>query len=217
MSLPYEFDIQLPENYNESLLYPVLFLLHGIGSHERNMLPLTHAVRDHYIIISVRGDLPQGHGFAYYYIKGLGNPDREGFDRAVQQLQDFIEQVTAKYPVDPKRRYVIGFSQGAILAMTLSITMGEKLKGIVALNGYIPQFVKKEYLHAPQETVSVYISHGDRDPVFPLHHGEDNAAYFTQHQGNVTYRVYQAGHEITEEIQSSFLEWLNQDAMIISR
>ncbi|BCG59104.1 hypothetical protein [Paenibacillus sp. URB8-2] len=42
------------------------------------------------------------------------------FDRAVGLLEQFIEFASEKYAVDPARRYVMGFSQGAILAMTLA-------------------------------------------------------------------------------------------------
>ncbi|MFD2880694.1 alpha/beta hydrolase [Paenibacillus rhizoplanae] len=98
-----------------------------------------------FIIIGVRGNLPLGTGYQYYDLKGLGNPIREMFDQAVSDLEAFIHYATQQYPVDPDRRYLLGFSQGAILSMTLALTMGEQLKGIVALNGYIPDFVKMEY------------------------------------------------------------------------
>lgn len=62
----------------------------------------------------------RGQGYQYYKLKSLGNPVREMFDRAVGLLEQFIEFASEKYAVDPARRYVMGFSQGAILAMTLA-------------------------------------------------------------------------------------------------
>jgi len=44
--------------------------------------------------------------------------------------------------------------------MTLALTLGNKIKGIVALSGYVPKFVKEEYPIKPIDEVSVYISHG---------------------------------------------------------
>ncbi|MBP1174146.1 putative esterase [Paenibacillus sp. PvR133] len=49
----------------------------------------------------------------------------------------------------------LGFSQGAILSMLLALTLGNQLKGIVALNGYVPDFVKTEYTLQSTENVSV--------------------------------------------------------------
>lgn len=39
------------------------------------------------------------------------------FDQAVQQLEVFIHYATKKYPIDANKRYLLGFSQGAILSM----------------------------------------------------------------------------------------------------
>jgi phospholipase/carboxylesterase len=111
-------------------------------------------------------------------LKSLGNPIREMFDEAVKQLEAFIHYGTEKYPIDPGKRYLLGFSQGAILSMTLALTMGEQLKGIVALNGYVPDFVKTEYPLLSVKDVSVFLSHGEYDSVFPVRIGHETAAYF---------------------------------------
>ena len=73
---------------------------------------------------------------------------------------------------------MLGFSQGAILSMTLALTMGDQLKGIVALNGYVPEFVKTDYRLRSIEGRIVFISHGEFDSVFPVRIGHETAAYF---------------------------------------
>ena len=43
--------------------------------------------------------------------------------------------------------------------MTLGLTLGNKIKGIVALSGYIPAFVKEEYEIKPvDQVISIYFS-----------------------------------------------------------
>ncbi|GGF93119.1 alpha/beta hydrolase [Paenibacillus abyssi] len=213
MSTPYIYDVQLPEHYDPAVKYPTVFALHGLGSNEHNMIGLLGGLKSDFIVISLRGHLTQGSGYAYFHIKSIGNPVRELFDQSMQRLEDFINYATGKYAVDPGRRYLLGFSQGAILSMSLALLMGEKIKGIVALNGYIPAFVKSEYKIQPVKDLSVFISHGEVDPIFPKQLGDANYAYFREASNHVTYKTYPTGHEVSFDNKRDFTLWLQQDAI----
>ncbi|AZN38784.1 alpha/beta hydrolase [Paenibacillus albus] len=215
MTIPaYEYDIQLPANMDADKRYPVIFTLHGKGSNERNMFGLVEPLAGEFIIIGIRGNLTLGAGFQYYELRSLGNPIREMFDQAIRQLEQFIHYATEKYPIDAARRYLLGFSQGAILSMSLALTMGDQLKGIVALNGYVPEFVKTEYPLKSVTDVSVFISHGEFDGVFPVRIGHETAKYFEPLTDRLTFKLYRADHSVTEENQRDFVQWLKTDAAV---
>ncbi|MNI11070.1 Carboxylesterase 2 [compost metagenome] len=129
-------------------------------------------------------------------------------------MEAFIQYATDKYPVDSKRRYLLGFSQGAILSMTLALTMGGQIKGIVALNGYVPEFVKMEYPLKTVTDVSVFISHGEYDSVFPIRIGQETAAYFQNQTPRCTFNTYPIGHGVSEENQRDLVNWMNRDAAV---
>jgi len=206
----YEYDIHLPPNAEAGKTYPVLFTLHGKGSNERNMFDLASPLADEFVIIGIRGNLRLGAGFQYYELISLGNPVREQFDKAVGQLERFIQYATEKYPIDPNRRYLLGFSQGAILSMALALTMGDRLKGIVALNGYVPDFVKTEYRLSEIGKVNVWISHGQYDSVFPIRIGEETAAYFEPLTERLTFRTYPSDHGVTEDNRRDLINWIKE-------
>lgn len=212
MNPVYEYDVHLPAEMNPAKTYPVVFTLHGKGSHERNMFGFVAPLTDDFIIIGIRGNLPLGAGYQYYDLKSLGNPIREMFDEAVKRLDAFIEYATDRYPIDPGKRYLLGFSQGAILSMTLALTMGNRLKGIVALNGYVPDFVKTEYPLRSVDDVSVFVSHGEYDSVFPVRIGHETAAYFKDLAPRLAFRLYPTDHGVSEENQHDVLNWLKKDA-----
>lgn len=212
MNTSFTYEVRLPSNYDTDQPYPVIFALHGMGSDEQDMLRLMEPLQSDFIIVAVRGPLVQGSGYAYFQIKSIGNPVRELFDASVQGLQQLIGDLSSEYAIDPTRRYIAGFSQGAIMAMTLSLIMGDAIKGIVAMSGYIPQFVKDEYPIDPGTSLSVFISHGDQDHMFPLQLGEDNANYFRKHARSVTYVPYSGGHHVTAELYDQFQLWLRSDA-----
>lgn len=217
MNAAYHYDIHLPAQMEAGKTYPVIFTLHGKGSNESNMYGLVEPLKEQFIIIGIRGNLRLGTGYQYYELKSLGNPVRELFDQAVEQLEAFIEEASAEYPIDPNRRYLLGFSQGAILAMTLALTLGDRLKGIVALNGYVPGFVKEQYMLQNVEQVAFYISHGEFDSIFPIAIGYDNDAYFRSLTPKLTFKTYQSDHGVTEENQRDFLQWLQEDASLLNK
>nr|WP_090575658.1 alpha/beta hydrolase-fold protein [Paenibacillus sp. OV219] len=210
----YDYDIRFPANMDANKRYPVIFTLHGKGSNERNMFGLVEPLVEAFIIVGIRGNLTLGAGFQYYELRSLGNPIREIFDQAIQQLEAFVQYVTEKYPIDAARRYLLGFSQGAILSMTLALTMGEQLKGIVALNGYVPEFVKTEYPLKSVTNVSMFISHGEFDGVFPVRIGHETAKYFEPITSRLTFKLYPIDHAVSEENQRDFVKWLRADAAV---
>jgi len=209
----YAYQIHLPEGMEPGMKYPALFTLHGKGSNEGNMIGLTSPLEDRFITIHIRGDLLLGAGYQYYELKSLGNPLRESFDRSVEQLEAFIAYASEQYPVDTERRYLLGFSQGAILSLTLAHTMGSALRGIVALNGYIPQFVKTEYNVQSMRDVSVFVSHGEFDSVFPIRIGHETAQYMGSVTSRLTFKTYPADHGVTPENMADYVSWLKQDAL----
>jgi phospholipase/carboxylesterase len=211
MNPAYYYDIHLPANMDPNIKYPAIFTLHGKGSNEKDMFGLVTPVVDDFIIIGIRGNLTRGAGYQYYELKSLGNPIREMYDQAVVQLEAFIHYATEKYPIDAGKRYLVGFSQGAILSMTLALTLGDQVKGIVALNGYVPDFVKSEYALKSVEDVSVFISHGEFDSVFPVRIGHETASFFEKQTSRLTFKTYPTHHEVSAANKSDFLNWLIQD------
>jgi phospholipase/carboxylesterase len=212
MSIDYIYDIKLPDGYNPEMKYPVIFALHGLGSNEQDMMGLLGELNSDFIVIGIRGHLPQGSGYAYFHIKSIGNPIREQFDQTMQELERCIEYTTTQYAIDPARRYLLGFSQGAVLSMSLALVMGERMKGIVALNGYIPSFVKDEYKIQSVKKLSVFISHGEHDPVFPKRLGDDNNEFFRQVSNYVTYKTYPSAHGVSLDNKKDFTLWIRQDS-----
>lgn len=212
MNPAYTYEIHFPAKLEQGKTYPAIFTFHGKGSNEQDINGLVAPLSEDFLIIGVRGNLPLGGGYQYYELKSLGNPIREMFDQAVQDIEAFIHYATAKYPIDPDRRYLVGFSQGAILSMSVALTMGEQLKGIVALNGYVPEFVKTEYSLKNIKGMSLFVSHGEYDSVFPVRIGHETAAYLQQQSAHVTFKLYPIGHGVSEENQRDFLQWLTKDA-----
>ncbi|MED1951977.1 esterase [Brevibacillus centrosporus] len=208
MNAPMIYELQRPKTIDPNKKYPALFVMHGIGSNEQNMLSLVHGMEEQFFIFSIRGHLPQPPGYAFFTIQGYGKPHREVFDQAIGKLTSFIEYATEQYPVEQSQLYLLGFSQGAILSLTLGLTLGDRIKGIVALSGYIPGFVKEEYGKQSVDHMSLFISHGEMDQVLPYEWGVANHEYYQGLGASVTFKSYQDGHTVSIQNLHDFQQWL---------
>ena len=205
------YELRKPKQVDPDQTYPVLFLMHGIGSNEQNMLSLVDGLEESFYVFSIRGQLSQPPGYAFFTIEGYGKPHREVFDDGVNKLTSFIDYACEQYPLDVSRVYLLGFSQGAILAMTLGLTLGNRIKGIVALSGYIPAFVKEEYKLKNVEQLSLFISHGEMDQILPFEWGKANNELFNELGADVTFKTYPEGHTVSHQNHKDFTNWLLSD------
>ena len=208
MSSPMTYELRRPKQVDPNKSYPVLFMMHGIGSNEQDMLSLVNGLEEQFFIFSLRGPLTQPPGYAYFTIQGFGKPHRGVFDQAISDITGFIDYASEHYPLDVSQLYLLGFSQGAILSMSLGLTLGDRIKGIIALSGYLPEFVKVEYDVKVVSQVSLFISHGEMDQVLPLEWGVANNAYFQGLGANVTFKTYQEGHTVSLQNHDDFRNWL---------
>lgn len=211
MSAPMIYELRRPKNYDQNKKYPAIFMMHGIGSNEKNMLSLTAELEDKFYIFSIRGHLPQPPGYSFFTIEAYGKPHRDVFDQGIDNIINFIDYATENYNVDNNHLYLLGFSQGAILAKTLGLVLGHKLKGLVALSGYIPKFVKEEYNIMPVTQLSVFISHGQFDNVLPYEWGVKSSEFFKELGADVTLKSYQEGHTVSMQNHEDFVTWILND------
>ncbi|MDT8719247.1 esterase [Clostridium sp. 19966] len=202
------YSINLPASLEEGKRYPVIYAMHGMGSNEKDILSTLGEIKEEFIIIGIRGNITMGDGYAYFTIKGFGNPNIDSFDEAIDNIEGVISESIEKYPIDSSKRFLLGFSQGAILSMSLALKMGNKLKGIVALSGYIPKHVKEDYEIKDVSELSVFIGHGKFDEVFPLKVGEENYKYFKERNKAGTFNSYPVGHQISLKEKDDFIDWL---------
>jgi phospholipase/carboxylesterase len=202
------YELRKPKHIDPNKRYPALFLLHGMGSNEQNMLPLVHELEEQMYIFSIRGPISHGSGFSFFTIEEYGKPHRDVFKQSIDKLTSFFEYASSQYPIDSSQLYLLGFSQGSILSMSLALTLGGKIKGIVALSGYIPKIVLEDYEIQSVENLSVFISHGEMDGVLPYQWGVEAQAYFKKFHADVTFHSYPEGHSVSIQNQQDLINWI---------
>lgn len=147
--------------------YPLIMALHGGGGTARSMARwgFTKLARERgYIVV-----FPQGvekHWYddrVQFTTKDGKRPDDVAF------LTELLDQVEKDYPVDPRRVYVAGVSNGAIMSHVLAEKLGSRLTGIIPMIGGITE--EQAAAFSPKAPLSVMIIQGDADPIVPFHGG----------------------------------------------
>jgi predicted esterase len=76
--------------------------------------------------------------YAWFFMDKMGEPEPATFGDCLWELEQFtfdaLEQHGAAMPI-----FVIGYGQGALLALTLAGMVPEYVKGVVATDGYLPK------------------------------------------------------------------------------
>ena len=146
----------------------LLLLFHGVGSSAEDLRPLGEALaaqRPQACVVSVhspdRSDL--GQGWQWFSVRGVTEADRPA--RVAAAMPRFVETVRTwqgESGVGPRGTTLIGFSQGAIMALE-STQQPEPVAGrVIALAG---RFARPPRVAPPQ--VALHLLHGDQDRVMP--------------------------------------------------
>ena len=194
---------------------PCLILLHGVGGNESNLIDFAARQDPRLTVIPARGPItfgPGQHGWFNVNFTSSGPViHAEQAEQSRQALVDFIYGLPAAYGVDADRIWIAGFSQGGILSASVGLTRPDKVAGFGILSGRIlPEIAP---LTAPAHALSglhAFVSHGVADNKLGIHFARDARQLLTAKQVQLTYREYDAGHELNESMQRDFGLWLAQ-------
>lgn len=190
---------------------PAIFLLHGLGSDENDLLQLVDSFSTQCHIFSLQGPIQHRPGYAFYTFEEEGKPNRAIFDKVLKGIEAFINDAIREYNLDEQHLYVVGFNQGAALAQSLAMVMGDAIHGTAALSGYLPEFAALEYSKKTMESSKIFISHGEYDYDYPFEWAERAVRFFNDYGTNVTFKSYPVGHGVSEQNIQDLIAFLSQD------
>jgi polyhydroxybutyrate depolymerase len=185
-SLKRNFIIHTPAFFKHGKL-PLLLALHGRGGNSESMVLITR---------SGFNKLSDKEGFVVVYPDGIemnwndGRMDEEVDDRAHSEniddvgfISSLIDLMVKDYNVDPKRVYVTGISNGAIMSYRLACELSDKITAIAPVDGNIPSMILDGC--SPSQPVSVLAINNVNDPLVPFEGGEIYGHFHTTKLGKV--------------------------------
>jgi phospholipase/carboxylesterase len=193
---------------------PLLILLHGVGSNEHDLFGLTPYFDDRFIIAAARAPYTlQPGSYAWYHIEFVPGDfimNEEEAESSRKLLSQFIQDATREYDADPKRVFIGGFSQGAIMSEFVSLVNPELVAGAVLMSGRTLPLLRRLSLDGAVKSLPMFVQHGEFDQVIPIKHGRDTRDFLSSLSVPFEYHEYAMAHQISEESLSDVDAWLTK-------
>jgi phospholipase/carboxylesterase len=185
-------------------LYSPLVLLHGSEGTEADLLPLADELAPGSAKIGIRGAVSTGAGHAFFRRFPDRRVDEADLAARLPILAEFIQDARMEHNL-ARRPFVIGFSNGAIMAAALLMTHPELFAGAVLFRPLSP-FTDDVHVRLDKTPVLVVDGAGDgrRSPG----DGRRLAGRLRDAGAVVTHHVLRVGHSLTDEDSRLAREWL---------
>ena len=166
-----------PDQTDDQASYPLVILLHGHGGSVDQLLGLNNrkapykiwldvAAREKIFILLPEGVISPDDKLGWNDCRGdtMTNPstDDVGF------IVDLAEAMTQTYPIDAKRIYASGTSNGGHMSFRLAIEAGDTFAAIAPIVASLP---KNSKCSSPTEAVALLLVNGTDDPILPYNGG----------------------------------------------
>ena len=157
--------------------YLVIFL-HGYGANGENLINLWHEFKyalpeAHYISPNAIEPWEGGFPHSYQWFTLYNGGDRRGLletahhiKSANKTLEKFIGEQLVRFNLTAEKLFLVGFSQGAMMAIYQGFIADKKFAGVISFSGKVvlPEMVGERINSKPE----ICLIHGEEDSVLPF-------------------------------------------------
>lgn len=176
----------------------LLVLLHGYGADERDLFGLVPYLPPEFVVAAVRAPLAPpfpAPGYSWYPIEGLENRDPAHVTAAATRLVEWAESEASAHPVIG----LLGFSQGAAVALQAMRLEPQRFAFAVNLSGYVTPGDLPRDGELAEVRPPVFWGRGTRDDIIPGFLVEHSTQWLPGHV-DLSGRVYPGlTHSVSEQ------------------
>ena len=165
--------LHLPAHFDSSRRVPLVIILHGHGESAENF--------ERYTGMSDKADTE---GFIVVYPQALGDPSEwhtaiDGSNQRddIRFVRDIIDLLSRTYPIDQRRIYAAGHSNGGFMTYRLASALSDRLAAVGVTAGSIGMVDDRGdtiRVAPPRFPVAVIHFHGGADPSVPYNGGPED-------------------------------------------
>lgn len=182
-----------------------MVLLHGRGSHEREIITLAPHLPEGPAYAAVRAPIAEGGGFAWFANRGIGRPVAASLTQTMTWFRAWLDEVApAGRPV-----ILVGFSGGAAFAGGLALANPQRYAGAAILYGTLPFDAGVPVSTGRLAHLPVLVAQGDADHVIPRELLDRTWNYLLRESGAPTVAHRDpGGHGITASSLQQLAGWI---------
>lgn len=186
----------------------LLITTHGYGQSCRGFIKNFEALREKNVLIVA----PQGIN-QFYWKNG-----RPGFSWMTSHMREYtiqdniaymgelVESLSDRYPYDPDRIFMLGFSQGVAMAFRTAAAGHVEPRGVIACGGDLPPDVHDMLFRL--DPFDALIVHGTEDEVVKTEKGEECLRILQEFEFPVESHFFKGGHDIPDDVVAFIGDWI---------
>lgn len=186
-----------------------LILLHGYGADENDLLPIAHELDPRLRAVSLQAPLSMGGSMRAWFnlaqdARGISFDPKEA-RQGLRTAAEAVEEIAAGSP----RPFLLGFSQGAAMALGVMLMRPELAAGVLSLSGVPPVMEPRDL--APREKLRglpVFAAHGLHDTLLPIELGRTVRDELKRLGLDVEWHEYPMGHMVVPQEIDDARRWL---------
>ncbi|HEX7049083.1 MAG TPA: alpha/beta hydrolase-fold protein [Longimicrobiales bacterium] len=192
---------------------PVVVLLHGRGSDERDLLGLARYLPEDVALVTPRAPFPAapwgyGPGWAWYRFLGGDRPEPESFEAAQQALDTFLVGLPSLLPFAPGPLALGGFSQGGTMSLAYALRNPGRVPLVLNFSGFLPDHPSVSATARTVEGTRFFWGHGVADPAIPFALAREGRAALRAAGAELAAHDYPIGHGIHPKELDDAVAWL---------
>jgi phospholipase/carboxylesterase len=170
---------------------PLLFVFHGTGADENQLLSLGRDLAPQATIISPRGDVAEQGAARFFRRTGEGVYDMDDLARATDKMAGYVKAHIEA--AKPSAVFGLGYSNGANILASVVFAAPTVFDATVLMHPLIPF---EPEINGSLAGRHILVTAGRRDPICPPNLTTRLEAYLRADGANVTVEGHEGGHEV---------------------
>lgn len=141
-----------------------------------------------------------------------GFPALSDLQPAADALLSFLDSWSVSAGIDADEFDLMGFSQGAALALTLSVLHPGRIRSLAVLSGFLPAGAETLLERQPFIGKAIFVAHGTKDELVPVERARSAVTQLERAGARITYCESQAGHKVSKECFGAIASFFGSSA-----
>ena len=211
--LPLRCVLETPSGRPDTDELPLVIVMHGRGADANDLADLAPYLdgEEGYRFLFPNAPKPWNAGggmtFGFTWFDNWP-PEPKSFEESRRLVLDFLRAAPTRFPTPRGKVVLVGFSQGALMALNVAFQTEVELAGVVAMSGALHE-IELDALAARKE-LPILIVHGIYDEVIPLLAAHRARRTLENHGLSPEYHEFPMGHQVTAESMAVVAEFIRR-------